>query len=104
MIDEFQLSIEKWMSQNRSEMLHVIDKKIDCRVQYTCLMRDATPHKCEYGSLLEAFVFAKSKNVNLFVYIPDDSIPYFYRKMAQIITDLDVKTECIVYLEKERHY
>ncbi len=32
---------------------------------YTKMMRDATPGKCEYGSLLEAYAFAEINDINL---------------------------------------
>ena len=65
-------------------------------------MRDATPGKCEYGSLLEAFAFCEMKKINLAVYqIKDRSA---YHIMTWKHTNDNAPTVWILFLHELQHY
>ena len=69
---------------------------------YTEIMQDATPGKCEYGSLLEAFAFCEMKKINLAVYQIKDSSTYHI--MTWKHTNDNAPTVCILYLHELQHY
>jgi hypothetical protein len=61
------ITISEWAHDNLTDMGKSINKLDNHLLLYTEMMQDATPGRCEYGSLIEAFGFAE-KNINLAVY------------------------------------
>ena len=66
----------KWAHDNLGDEHKSIDSRNNPLLQYTEIMRVATPYKCKYASLLEAFTFAIIHNLNLVVYQISNNFMY----------------------------
>jgi hypothetical protein len=82
------------------EFFNELDKPI--LLLYTEMMRGATPGRCEYESLLEAYAFEEINNINLVVnQIENNFIDHMIiSKNAQYIT----KTIGILNVPEIKHY
>ncbi len=91
-------TITEWAHNNLIEMGRSNNKFENPLLLYTKMIKDATPGKCEYGSLLEAFTFCEMKKINLAVYqIKDRST---YHIMTWKHTNDNAPTVCILYLHE----
>ena len=66
------------------------------------MMGDAIPGKCEYGSLLEAFAFAKINIINLAVYQIENN--FMYHTITPKHTNTITQTFSILYMPEIKHY
>jgi hypothetical protein len=69
---------------------------------YTKMMRDATPGKCEYQSLLEALAFAEINNINSSVYQIENN--FMYHKIPSKHAHNITQTISILYMPEINHY
>ena len=95
-------TISEWEHGNLIERDRSIGKFDNPLLLYTEIMKDATPAKYEYESLLEAFAFWEMKKISLAVYqIKDNST---YHIMTWKHTNDNAPTVCILYLHDLQHY
>ena len=95
----FPYSIAEWTSMNTDfqqddnhSLAHYCDR-----------MKDATPHTCEYGTVIEAFTFSIIKQVNIVIYQAlIDQTTSFYQKRAENFVSDNASTICI--LNTGNHY
>jgi hypothetical protein len=66
-------------------------------------MKDATPHLCEYGTVIEVFTFSIIEQVNIVIYQAlIDQTALSYQKRAENIVSDNRSTICI--LNTGNHY
>ena len=89
-------TVSQWAYDNLIDGHKSIDNRNNPLLQYTEMMRVATPYRCEYASLLEAFAFAIIFNVNLVIYQINDK--YTYQNLTSKFMHIDRDTICILYI------
>eukprot|EP00956_Cyclotella_meneghiniana_P029287 scaffold70397_cov22-Cyclotella_meneghiniana.AAC.1 len=53
--------------------------------RYCERLQDSTPNQCQWGTIVEAFVFSIIKNINLAIYVLNNSTDKHYTKRAEKI-------------------
>ena len=103
-------TIHEWVLNNLQDMVQrrqdiVIDENNPI-LQYTQLMEDATPYDCEYGTELEASVFALIYETNVAIYTPHNETTTNdrYDLLTRIFVNDDAPTTCLLYCNNKSHY
>ena len=98
------LTVSEWAYGNLTEQNKLIWCTHNPLYQYALMIQEVTPHSCEYGSLLEAFAFSRSQNVNLVVYEETNDCSSYKITTSCFVGD-NVATVCLLYLGGLRmHY
>ena len=100
--DFIPITISEWTHDNLTDMGRSINELDNPLLLYTKMIRDATPGRCEYGSLLEAFAFAEINNINLDVYQIENN--FMYHMITSKHVNTITHTISILYKPEIKHY
>jgi hypothetical protein len=91
----FPYSIAEWTSMN-TDLQHDDNHLLAC---YCDRMKDATPHLCEYGTVIEAFTFSIIEQVNIIIYqalIDQTALSYQKRAENIVIVTTDQRSVFLI--------